>query len=122
MEDWNYYISSTMNNPSHDLRLLNDLKDRMPWDDEPFKSSTRINNHMNNILSSVVYTGKYGTPPVVGLGNFKKIEDVTDAEAFIRRAVEDPKQAAANDDYYKGMEKLGDMHIYGIKPTEYIPA
>jgi len=122
MEDWNYYISSTMSNPSHDLRLLNDLKNRMPWDDEPFKSSTRINNHMNNILSSVVYTGKYGTPPVVGQGNFKKIEDVTDAEAFIRRAIQDPEQAAANDAYYAGMEKLGDMHIYGIKPTEYIPA
>jgi hypothetical protein len=122
MEDWNYYISSTMSNPSHDLRLLNDLKNRMPWDDEPFKSSTRIHNHMNDILFSVVYKGKYGTPPVVGNGNFKKIEDVTDAEAFIRRAVEDPGQAKANKDYYAGMEKLGDMHIYGIKPTEYIPA
>jgi hypothetical protein len=122
MEDWNYYISSTMSNPSHDLRLLNDLKDRMPWDDEPFKSSTRIHNHLNDILFSVVYTGKYGTAPVVGKGNFKKIEDVTDAEAFIRRAVEDPGQAKANDAYYAGMEKLGDMHVYGIKPTEFIPA
>lgn len=120
MEDWNYYISSTKSNPSHDLRLLNDLKDRMPWDDEPFKSSTRINNHMNNILSSVVYTGKYGTPPVVG--NFKKIEDVTDAEAFIRRAIEDPGQAKANDAYYAGMEKLGDLHVYASKLMEFVPA
>jgi hypothetical protein len=94
----------------------------MPWDDEPFKSSTRIHNHLNDILFSVVYTGKYGTAPVVGKGNFKKIEDVTDAEAFIRRAVEDPGQAKANDAYYAGMEKLGDMHVYGIKPTEFIPA
>ena len=121
-EEKTHYISSTMNNPSHDLRLLNDLKDRMPWYDEPFKSSTRIRNHMKYILLSVVYTGKYGTPPVVGIGNFRKTEDVTDAEAFIRRAVQDPEQAAANDAYYAGMEKLGDMHIYGIKPTEYIPA
>jgi hypothetical protein len=122
MEDWNYYISSTMNNRSHDLRLLNDLKDRMPWHDEPFKSSTRIRNHMKYILLSVEYTGKYGTPPVVGKRNLNKTEDVTDAHAFIKRAVMDPEQKAANDDYYKGMGKLGDMHIYGDKPMEYIPA
>ena len=111
-----------MNNPSHDLRLLNDLKDRMPWHDEPFKSSTRIRDHMKNILLNVKYDGKYGTPPVAGKGNYKKTEDVIDAEAFIRRAVLDPEQASANNAYYAGMEKLGDMHIYGIKPTEFIPA
>lgn len=122
MEDWNYYISSTMNNRSHDLRLLNDLKDTIPWHDEPFKSSTRIRNHMKRILLLIEYEGKYGTPPVVGKQDFQKTEDVTDAEAFIRRAVLDPEQAAANNDYYAGMAKLGDMHIYGTKLMEYIPA
>ena len=122
MEDWNYYISSTMNNRSHDLRLLNDLKDRLPWHDEPFKSSTRIRNHMKRILLLIEYEGKYGTPPVAGKRDFVKTQDVTDAEAFIRRAVLDPEQAAANDDYYAGMAKLGDMHVYGTKQMEYIPA
>jgi hypothetical protein len=122
LEEDAYYISSTLNNRSHDLRLLNDLKLQIPWHDEPFKSSTRIRNHMKYILLSVEYTGKYGTPPVVGKKDFKKTEDVTDAEAFIKRAVMDPEQKAANDDYYKGMGKLGDMHIYGDKPMEYIPA
>jgi hypothetical protein len=122
LEEDTYYISSTMNNRSHDLRLLNDLKDRMPWHDEPFKSSTRIRNHLKNILLSVEYTGKYGTPPVVGKRNLKKTEDVIDAHLFIKRAIQDPEQKAANDAYYAGMEKLGDMHIYASKPTEYIPA
>ena len=121
LEEDSYYISSTMNNPSHDLRLLNDLKDRMPWHDEPFKSSTRIRNHMKYILLSVEYEGKYGTPPVVGKPDFKKTEDVTDAEAFIRRAILDPSQAKANEDYYAGMEKLGDMHVYSTKQMEFIP-
>ena len=122
LEEDSYYISSTMNNPSHDLRLLNDLKDRMPWHDEPFKSSTRIRNHMKYILLSLEYEDKYGTPPVAGKGDFQKTEDVTDAEAFIRRAILDPGQAAANKAYYNGMEKLGDMHVYGTKQIEYIPA
>ena len=121
LEEDSYYISSTMNNPSHDLRLLNDLKDRMPWHDEPFKSSTRIRNHMKYILLSVEYEGKYGTPPVTGKPDFKKTEDVTDAEAFIRRAILDPDQAKANEDYYAGMEKLGDMHVYSTKQMEFIP-
>ena len=111
-----------MNNPSHDLRLLNDLKDRMPWHDEPFKSSTRIRNHMKRIILTVKYEGKYGTPPVVGKSDFQKTEDVADAEAFIRRAILDPDQAKANEDYYAGMEKLGDMHVYGTKLMEFIPA
>ena len=59
---------------------------------------------------------------VVGKKDFKKTEDVIDAHTFIKRAVMDPEQAAANDDYYRGMGKLGDMHIYGDKPMEYIPA
>ena len=90
--------------------------------DEPFKSSTRIRNHMKYILLTVEYEGKYGTPPVAGKKDFQKTEDVTDAEAFIRRAILDPGQNKANNDYYAGMAKLGDMHVYGTKPMEYIPA
>jgi hypothetical protein len=77
---------------------------------------------MKYILLSLKYDGKYGTPPVVGKGDYKKTEDVNDAEAFIRRAILDPSQAKANNDYYAGMGKLGDMHVYGTKPIEYIPA
>ena len=122
LKEDSYYISSTINNPSHDLRLLNDLKDRMPWHDEPFKSSTRIRNHMKYILLTLKYDGKYGTPPVAGKPDFQKTEDVTDAAAFIRRAILDPDQNKANNDYYAGMAKLGDMHVYGTKLMEYIPA
>ena len=42
LEDWNFYISSSLNNRSHDLRFLHSLWTNMPWHDEPFKSSIRI--------------------------------------------------------------------------------
>jgi len=119
----NYYISSRLNNQSHDLRLLKDLLPNLPWRDEPFKSNTRIRNVLKNILERVIYRYKDGTPPVTGKQNINgKIEDVSDAELHIRYAMKNADQRKANDDYYSGMEKLGDMHVYGYKPMEYIPA
>ena len=121
-ENWNHYISSTMNNRSHDLRLLSDLWTRMPWHDEPFKSSIRIRNILKNILGKVQYKKTYGTPPVVGKqGSDGKIEDVIDAEFFIKSAILTPDQKKANDDYYNSKKKLGDLHIYLNKVSEFIP-
>ena len=120
----NYYISSSLNNISHDLRLLSNLWPIMPWNEEPLKSNTRIRSILKNILGRVKYKNDYGTPPVIGKSSLSHgvIEDVHDAEFFIRGAVQKAVQKQANDDYYRGMEKLGDMHIYGNKPMEYIPA
>ena len=118
-----YYISSSMNNRSHDLRLLHSLWTMMPWHDEPFKSSIRIRNILKNILGRVKYEGDYGTPPVVGKqGSDGKIEDVIDAEFFIKSAIVTDDQKKANDDYYSGMGKLGDLHVYMDKESEFIPA
>jgi hypothetical protein len=112
-----------LNNQSHDLRLLKDLLPNLPWRDEPFKSNTRIRNVLKNILERVIYRYKDGTPPVTGKQNINgKIEDVSDAEFHIRHAMKNADQRKANDDYYSGMAKLGDMHVYGYKPMEYIPA
>jgi len=120
----NYYISSSLNNISHDLRLLSNLWPIMPWNEEPFKSNTRIRSILKNILGRVKYENDYGTPPVVGKASLSHglIEDVGDAEFYIRGAVQKADQKQANDDYYIGMQKLGDMHIYGNKPMEFIPA
>jgi hypothetical protein len=123
LTDDNYYISSRLNNQSHDLRLLKDLWLYLPWYDEPFVSNTRIRKVLTNILGRVIYASKNGTPPVTGKQNINgKIEDIADAEFHIRHAMAYADQRKANDDYYSGMEKLGDMHVYGYKPMEYIPA
>ena len=123
LEDWNHYISSSLNNRSHDLRFLHSLWTRMPWHDEPFKSSIRIRNILKNILGKVKYEQTNGTPPVVGKSDINgKIEDVVDAEFFIRTAILTPDQKKANDDYYNSKKKLGDLHIYLNKVSEFIPA
>jgi hypothetical protein len=121
--DWNYYISSTLNNRSHDLRLLSDLWPQLPWHDEPLKSNVRIRTVLKNILGRAKYDHKYGTPPVAGKQNINgRIEDVIDAELHIRHAMAYVDQRRANDDYYSGMAKLGDLHIYGNKSMEFVPA
>ena len=123
LADWNHYISSSLNNRSHDLRLLHSLWTRMPWHDEPFKSSIRIRNILKNILGKVKYQGDFGTPPVVGKQDINgKIEDVVDAEFFIKTAILTADQKKANDDYYNSKTKLGDLHIYLNKVSEFIPA
>jgi hypothetical protein len=119
----NYYISSRINNVSHDLRLLKDLWSTMPWYEKPFSSNVKLFDMFQNILGRVIYKGKNGTPPVNGKSaDDGKIEDVVDAESHIRRAIKKKDQVDANDTYYSGMEKLGDMHLYGNKPMEFIPA
>ena len=119
----NYYISSRVNNQSHDLRLLKDLWPNLPWHDEPLVSNVRIRTVLKNILGRVHYEHKYGTPPVAGKQDINgKIENVVDAEFHIRHAMAYADQRKANDDYYSGMAKLGDMHLYGYKPMNFIPA
>ena len=119
----NYYISSRLNNQSHDLRLLKDLWPNLPWRDEPLVSNVRIRNVLKNILGRVIYRYKDGTPPVTGKPDINgKIEDVVGAELHIRHAMAYVDQRKANDDYYSGMAKLGDMHIYGSKPMKFVPA
>ena len=95
----------------------------MPWHDEPFKSSIRIRSILKNILGKVKYQGDYGTPPVVGKKDINgKIEDVIDAELFIKTEILMPDQKKANDDYYNTKTKLGDLHVYMDKYSEFIPA
>ena len=118
----NDYISSSLNNWSHDLRLLHSLWTRMPWHDEPFNSH-RMRAVLKNILGRVKYDGEFGTPPVVGKKDINgKIEDVVDAEFFIEAAIRTDDQKKANDKYYETKTKLGDLHVYMDKESEFIPA
>ena len=111
----NYYISSRVNNQSHDLRLLKDLWPNLPWHDEPLVSNVRIRTVLKNILGRVHYEHKYGTPPVAGKQDINgKIENVVDAEFHIRHAMAYADQRKANDAYY--------MHLDGNTPMEFIPA
>jgi hypothetical protein len=122
LEKQYYYISSTINNRSHDLRLLNDLSTRMPWHREPLKSNVRLCDHLKSIFERLKYDDINGTPPVIGKVDGVKIEDVSDAKFCIRKIIMTVDQKKANDDYYSRMAKLGDLHVYGNKPMEFIHA
>ena len=119
-----HYICSTVSNRSHDLRLLKNLSTEIPWYKEPLKSNTRIRDHLKIIFATnrLEYEVDYGTPPVVGKLDGVKIEDVADAEFCIRRIMQNGDQKAANESYYNGMTKLGELHVYGSKSMEYISA
>ena len=116
-----YQISSQVNNPSHDLRLLS-----------MFVGSTRLglDGKLVDLLRKVVYgkgvsRGKepYGTEPnfVSGLPN--RINNVEDAFKALRGLIQDPGQKAKNDvDYYRST-KLGELHIYDDgRPMRYVPS
>ena len=117
----NHYICSSLNNRSHDLKLLDNLLRGMPWNDPHFNTNN-MRGKLQNILEKVYYKQKYGTPPAVGKGDCVKIDDVVDAELCIRQLIQSDEQKLVNDEFYKTMTKLGDLHIYRGKPTTFTPS
>ena len=116
-EDW-HYISSSLNNRSHDLRLLHILWNYMPW--KQFEQS-KTREAFKQVLGRVKYATSTGTPPVVGVqGN--DIEDVNDAEHWLRKMMETEDMKKSNEEFYKGKESMGEMHVYKNKPMKFIPA
>jgi hypothetical protein len=94
----------------------------MPWHREPLKSNVRLCDHLKSIFERLKYDDINGTPPVIGKVDGVKIEDVSDAKFCIRKIIMTVDQKKANDDYYSRMAKLGDLHVYGNKPMEFIHA
>lgn len=115
-----FHISSRVNNPSHDLRLLAMIR-------------TNQGNRFYNLLDfmkKVVY-GKnmmkgdeqYGTKanPVSGVP--KKINNVTDAFIELKKLVNDPNLFKENNTLdYDVSDKLGELHIYsdGKTPMRFV--
>ena len=117
----NHFISSSIRNRSHDLRLLNIMKDRIDWQEPTFKASPARTVLWSNIIGRVVYDENYGTPEADSLPD-PFIRNVMDAEAKLRVSIMKPELKDANDAHYSGMSKLGDLHVYPYKLMEYIPA
>ena len=117
----NHFICSSVNNQSHDLRLLNDINNAMDWDDDELQEMGDVYSHLEDILGMVLYEESYGTPHVEsGNHSVGEIVNVEGAELAIRDVVQYDSQKENNDDYYSSMKKLGDLHIYGDKDMEFI--
>ena len=109
-----HYIEATNVNESHDLRLLNTIKDEWQLEIK--------NPEIHKILKKVVY-GKglkrkdreYGTREEKSSGLPKKINNVSDAYREILQYLKKPMNIGLNDNYHSnvyGYSKLGDLHIY----------
>ena len=133
-----YYICSAINNPSHDLRLMNILGNRM----KELNIKLKRNQYHSEILSMLEYIfdstiyGEglsdaqrnqyyiYGTRAKLKSGltkNDTKINNVNDAEETIRDGLE--FSAQWNETAHDQMGKFGDIHVYSDgTPMKFIQA
>ena len=105
----NLFITSSRENYSHDLRLMNILK--LSYDG----ILKRLNPGLLAILNKVVFTDTFGTEEkkVSGLPN--NIHNVKDAYKEIRDFMNNPIMIQFNSLFYDfdpKWRKLGDLHIY----------
>jgi hypothetical protein len=119
LKKWSY-VSSHVNNISHDLRLLNNVG--------PFLKG--MDGKLADLIRKVVYgkgvaKGKewYGTEPNPASGLPNRINNVEDAFKALCGLVENPIQKTKNEFDYAGSKKLGELHIYDDgRPMRYVPS
>lgn len=114
-----YFINSSLLNKSHDLRLLNSIKN--------YYASNGAHDfelRLKSIIDKVVYKNEFGSKSIQKNGYPKKINNVMDAEQFLRDMVLDPVEIQKNTEYHDLLfTKLGDLHVYGLsREMEYISA
>jgi hypothetical protein len=110
----NYFILSSENNMSHDLRLIYILS-RIK---EIFVSKPDL----FAIMKKIIYTEIYGTKEIVYSGLPANINNVKDMERTLRDFVNTNAEKASNDIRYSSRTKLGDLHIYTdmSQPMRYV--
>jgi hypothetical protein len=109
-----YFISSSIRNMSHDLRLI--------WDILSDSESTieRNNPELHNIMNMVAYGvgikneahKLYGTKEIIQSKLPNKIVNVIDMHTELKSLVIDPDTITQNIEYFKMKNKLGTLNIY----------
>jgi len=97
----NSYINSIINNSSHDLRLMNIIKQI-------------VSNHagLKKIFEKLVYDSEYGTKQIERSGLPSKINNVNDAFLELLELVTDEYYISQNNNVYKDKHITGELHIY----------
>ena len=110
----NYFILSSENNMSHDLRLIYMLK--------KIREIAVSKPNLADIMKKIIYTEKFGTKEIVSSGLPAKINNVKDMERSLRDFVNTNAEKASNDIRYSSRTKLGDLHIYTdmSQPMRYV--
>ena len=136
---YNAFICSQIPNESHDLRLAYMIRKYAKltgtlWDSSglyllhffekiEYGKGVILNKDRKDILAKNPNAPVFaGTKENDDIGLPLKINNVTDASKELQRIAMDSFSQACNEQHYAGLQKLGDLHIYGYKPMEYIPA
>ena len=106
----NFYISSSMNNPSHDLRFIKDILDECGTNNMLQIYFKKVSVRYGEGLRQSVK--KYGTRPHPGSGLPNYIANVTDAFVVCNNAVKSNYYKKLNEKYGDINNKGGEMHIY----------
>jgi hypothetical protein len=102
-----YHISSIVRNRSHDLILLNHLK--------------QYTTPINAVIRRTVYDERFGTPERPN-DYPNSIQTVTDACMALKEVIERRYVKSRNNSYFVGRTKIGDLHVYSNQtPMQYIP-
>ena len=108
-----HYIESLHNNTSHDLRLLQDIKDIK-------NPRSKAKKPIKDFLRSIHYIGKFGTPEVKTSGLPKVIYNISDALSALSDMVMATEPALSNT-VYNGNASYGELHVYSDgRPMKFI--
>ena len=116
-----YSIESSMKNESHDLRLLQTLRENV-WADykksgNHFKSESQMWLY-KELLERVHYNKRFGTPEELETGiktlpngiKMVKVNNVTDAKTLLQQLL--LQRGDENERTHETQTKLGDLHVY----------
>jgi len=127
------YIHSQKSNASHDLRLLNDLREDAS--DKLIPTNSEISLFLNKVVYYNIYDSKYGTNEKKdafdessyydSFFGVSKINTVRDAFRELNRIIKLPNYTSGTkinhkNELYEGKFNWGELHIYTDRPIEYI--
>jgi len=112
------YILSTVNNQSHDLRLIKNLITKI--NSSGYKQKYEfINKHV-----TVVVKYPKGTPEIKESGLYTKINNITDAFKYFKECINLFDLSNESDSNYNESTQIGELHIYlhNENSMEFIPS
>jgi len=122
-----FFISSSLPNPSHDLRLINEIKNNILFNVRNYMHTKPLIDVINSTKYGVGITDPrektYGSQPNINVGFPLAINNVRDAEMALANIILNNNELRQlNDNLYFDENKIGDFHIYSDgRPMKFVP-
>ena len=143
--EYNYFINNSITNISHDLRALYESRSRIEFElganasdsdsDEEDEIQSKTSTFVKDLIKIKYGIGikdkdskTYGTieNKTTSYPGSNSINNVKDAEVWLRGIIETPSVKKHNQEYYSaanGKHKLGDMYVYAFtKDCVFVPS